>query len=137
MFDKSLNVFDRGSSRVDMTVRIEEKRAPTDESVKLLREMEQAARDSVLLSATVGQDNELKALLTLNQNLFDMSYELHAKLKINDRPIDVSVSFRRTPTTTQQSTVEEIVVLIARKLAENVVMDALRTGAQSLIAGLK
>ncbi len=44
----------RGPSSISATVSITEKRAPTDESVRLLREMEQKARDEVLQSIKVG-----------------------------------------------------------------------------------
>jgi hypothetical protein len=43
-------------------VSVEEKRAPTDESVKLLREMEQKARDAVVQSVRV-DTNEFKGVL--------------------------------------------------------------------------
>ena len=46
----------------DVSVRREEKRAPTDESVRLLREMEQKARDEIIRSIPV-ESNGFKAVM--------------------------------------------------------------------------
>ncbi len=51
-----------GPSRVSVHKTVEEKRAPTDESVRLLREMERSARDEVIKSIKVA-NTEIEVVL--------------------------------------------------------------------------
>lgn len=48
-----------GHTTVNENVRLEEHRAPTDESVKLLREMEDKAREQVIWSYHTALDNDI------------------------------------------------------------------------------
>jgi len=68
MFDRTLNVIaPRGNSGPShVTVTVTEKRAPTDASVKLLREMEEKAHQSVINSIQVG-DTHFEARLVVNR----------------------------------------------------------------------
>jgi len=62
MFDSMY--YGGGNSRVsvDSRVNVTEKRAPTDESVRLLREMEQAAKDRVV-ETTIVRDTDFECVI--------------------------------------------------------------------------
>lgn len=98
MFDSYHRHTYGGPSRID----VHEERAPTDASVKLLREMEQAARDSVLNTFSVDNvfkaklvelrinpltdDAELWCVFTLNGEQFKLkcAADVHRELRFGD-----------------------------------------------------
>ncbi len=61
MFNRPVNVT-VAPMRIDANFSVTEKRAPTDESVKLLREMEAAARAEVLKAVAI-DTNEIRGVL--------------------------------------------------------------------------
>ncbi len=71
---------------------VTEKRAPTDDSLKLLREMEKAARDSILYQIHL-DDNDLKAVWTTFNAPAMMSRNQHAvcQVKLNGKEHSVEV----------------------------------------------
>lgn len=71
---------------VTQRVTVEEKRAPTDESVRLLREMEQAARDKVEQSINVG-GNGFECVVHVMKEAMSMDTVAVAIFKLNGKPM--------------------------------------------------
>lgn len=66
----------------DVDVEITENRAPTDESVRLLREMEQAARAKVLDCIPLG-NTSLDIKLLIESEHFGMEHSMTLLMKVN------------------------------------------------------
>lgn len=87
-FEKSLEMFP-STINVDVT----EKRAPTDESVKLLREMEQRAQEQVLKAISVN-NTEVEGVLHMMRNplsctyLFRFLYQINGKRMTTDYEVN-------------------------------------------------
>jgi hypothetical protein len=67
-------------------VTVTEKRAPTDESVKLLREMESAAKKEVLKSIRL-DGNEFKGVVHISQDFMSDQYVVVAVFDLNGKRI--------------------------------------------------
>ena len=65
-----------------------EKRAPTDESVKLLREMEGSAKEEVLKSVRVG-NTEFECVVQAMFDAYSDTYKFKALFKLNGKPMEV------------------------------------------------
>lgn len=78
-FEKSLEMFP-STINVDVT----EKRAPTDESVKLLREMEQRAQEQVLKAISVN-NTEVEGVLHMMRNQLSCTYLFRFLYQINGK----------------------------------------------------
>lgn len=88
MFDKI--ILAPGRTRTEYVTReVHEHRAPTDESVKLLREMEQKARDQVIEAIHVG-DTTFECVLHTLKRPMDDSTELLAIFSMNGKKMTVS-----------------------------------------------
>ena len=63
LFEKHIHHETKGGGRtqINANVKVKEKRAPTDESVRLLNEMQEKARENILATIKV-DDNKLKAI---------------------------------------------------------------------------
>jgi hypothetical protein len=88
MFDRTIIV--PGRTRTEYVTReVHEHRAPTDESVKLLREMEQKARDQVIDAVHVG-DAHFECVIHTMNHVLDGSTEMLAVFSMNGKKMTVS-----------------------------------------------
>lgn len=67
-----------------VNVNITEKRAPTDESVKLLREMEQKAQEQVLKAISIN-NTEVEGVLYMMRNVLSCTYTFRFLYQINGK----------------------------------------------------
>lgn len=81
MFDKHLYVTNKAEASRHY-VSVEEKRAPTDESVRLLREMEAEARDAVYYSAKI-ENSHISAAFKVVMDPCAMTDWLYITMQIN------------------------------------------------------
>ena len=83
MFDKYFYNTSKGSSysRVDIT----EKKAPTDESIKLLRELEQTAQDNIIKAIKVENNVFNGVVVHLNKESFGAREILYIKFNFNGK----------------------------------------------------
>jgi hypothetical protein len=107
------------SAHVDADIEVHEHRAPTDQSIKLLTDMESAAR-SKLLSVNRLVDNTLDA----TWHVFDdpAAFDLKALLqfKLNGREFKIEVELERRLTKLEQArkVADKLVNIIAQHLAK-------------------
>jgi hypothetical protein len=87
MFDKYSYNGRSGGGHHTSTVNVTEKRAPTDESVKLLRDLEKEALDRVDEHIKI-QDNVLGDILVFRGQFHD---EVHFKFKLNGQKYSFTV----------------------------------------------
>lgn len=66
------------------THNVTEKRAPTDESVRLLREMEQKAQDEVIQSIRL-QNTEFDGVIHVMRNIMDCTTSYRCVFKLNGK----------------------------------------------------
>ncbi|QGZ14215.1 hypothetical protein PP940_gp188 [Rhizobium phage RL2RES] len=121
MFDKTVLSFsDSGPSysRVDVTV----KNAPTHESVKLLREMEQTAKSEV--EKTLRLENNTMAAVICRLNSIEWGERgIRVFFVINNQKLEVTSSTPEFYTVEQR--VEKLVEDVSRKIAQEVVMKSI------------
>ena len=91
MFDTTQNHYH--TRHVSSNVTVTEKRAPTDESVRLLREMENKARDEVIKAVSVADNNFNCVIHTMKetlscQQLFKVIYTLNGKKYTTDYSVN-------------------------------------------------
>lgn len=88
MFDRHIHVTERGHK----TVTVNEHRAPTDESVRLLKEMETAARDKVVQSIRL-EDSPIDAVVHAQDDFANNRRNYCVFVQIKGRRIEVRKSF--------------------------------------------
>ena len=87
MFGRSNLVVVNGPARTEYVAReVHEHRAPTDESVKLLREMEAKARDAVIQAVHVG-DATFECVVHMRKNHIEASTTLLAIFSVNGKKL--------------------------------------------------
>ena len=120
MFDKTIvfptKVYDSGYTPVTVT----EKRAPTDESVRLLKEMEEKAREKIIDSFAVKDTNfeckvfQEKDMLTLDTK-FVVIYSMNGKKRTVDVRIEESAL---------ENTYKKLLNAVAYDIAGAILVDA-------------
>lgn len=117
-------VVDRGTSYTNVTVK--EQRAPTDESVRLLKEMEQAARDKIIHSTTVANTEFTCKIHKYHDalNAADM-YRIMYTLNGRQESVDISVELYQmlSPEQTACLIRDKVAVDIANKMIHTAFMD--------------
>lgn len=127
MFDRTI-IQAPTSLRVDAT--FTEKRAPTDESVKLLREMEAHAKAEVIKAVAV-QDNQFSGVLHLMRDLmsaqekFRLIYSINGKKLTTDYSVD---DFDKSP----EVWVPGLIEAVARDIA----VEILQKPVAAAVAGV-
>jgi neutral trehalase len=83
----------RGPSHVTHNTTVHEHRAPTDQSVELLQEMQEKALKSVV-DTIVLRDTPVECKAFLIQTAFNLDYDLRIFCKINGREHEFSTTIR-------------------------------------------
>lgn len=109
MFDKHIHP-PTGLSHVEIT----EKHAPTTESVRLLREMEAAAQDSITNSVRV-KSTEIDCVVHTYNDFVNDSIKLGVVLKINGKRIVAELSVPNPYT--EDYVAEQVVEALSRRIA--------------------
>lgn len=94
------------NAKVDVDV--VEKRAPTDESVRLLMEMQRKAEEN-RLSAILTQSTDMQVLVELHEEFLTMGLRAVAAAKLNGRVIRSATLIRR----------EEAIDITVKRIAED------------------
>jgi len=94
MFDRHLYL----SKHTSQSVTVNEQRAPTDESVRLLREMEQAAQDKVVQSIRL-DDSPIDCVIHAHDDHLNQRREFCIFVRIKGRQIEVRRGFNLPVTT--------------------------------------
>lgn len=89
MFDRHYHIAARGGHQ---TVSVTHKHAPTDESVRLLREMEQAARDKVVQALRL-EDSPIDGVVHAHDDFLSQRREFCVLVRVNGRQLEVRRSF--------------------------------------------
>ena len=101
------------------THHVTEKRAPTDESVRLLREMEKEARNEVLKSIQL-PENEFNGIVHLIRDELSCSTKAAVLLKINGKNHKVLISFDDFVDDNIEKRIEKMICEVSSYLAANV-----------------
>lgn len=104
---------------VDRHVTITEKRAPTDESVKLLREMEQKAEAEVIKSVSVGNSSFECVVHQIMDNMSDkMIWRAVFKLNGKQMAATVETAPRRERQVSQMAAMDEAFAKLRDEMAK-------------------
>lgn len=115
MFDRySIN-----SAPSSVSIDVVEKRAPTDESVRLLREMEKAARQEVTRSIDL-PSNQLTGVLHYANDHLSGSAKVAVIFKLNGETHRVDVTLRDFEDATQDARVGKVMDAVSKRIAANV-----------------
>lgn len=110
-------MFDRyvlGPRSMDVAVHHTERRAPTDESVRLLKEMEAAARAKVVEAMRI-ESNTVKAVVHRHMDNFDqrMIFKIHYAVNGHKREVTVGIEDTR-------ATIESRLEVLWKALADDI-----------------
>lgn len=122
MFDRY--IVHRGPEHV--TVSNHEHRAPTDESVRLLREMESAARSSVVEAMRI-KSNDVEATVHRHENPMDWKTLFVVFYAINGKRREVRVAVE------EPTTIEKCLDLLWKALAEDIAAYILQGSIKTLV----
>lgn len=105
-----------------------EHRAPTDESVRLLREMEDKARDSVFATLRC-EASGFSCTAIVFEDHMTQDFTVRAKFTLGETPYDVSIDVRFHKIgmeTASDNLAQAVIKLIAQKVAEQITITALK-----------
>jgi hypothetical protein len=109
MFDKVTNIV---SKRASVEAVIHEHRAPTDVSVKLLKEMEQAAKDK-LVASFILDGNSLNGVVNIYQEMAYDRLVIEVTFDLNDKRINEIIHIHRDET----DIIETVKSAVANRIA--------------------
>ena len=127
MMRRPINVHIDAPTRTEYVTRtVHEHRAPTDQSVALLKEMEQAARDKIEHAVSVG-DNGFECVVHINWDALNDDEVAVAIFKLNGQQMRATARVRRTKENREDVLISELRDAVAKEIANNVVMHALKS----------
>lgn len=122
MFDRSVVVLPRPrDTHVHVTERVVEQRAPTDESVRLLKEMEQAAHDKLLDSIKIA-DTGFECVVHVMRDPLAGDILMRAIVSVNGRKLTAD---HRGDGRDVAAMARGLVDAVAHEIADHVVRPAL------------
>ncbi len=121
MFNKY--VYENRHSSVNARVDVTEKRAPTDESVRLLREMEAAAREQIV-ATTVVRDTVFECVIYMHHDLAAYEDMYRIVYSLNGRKLTTDVRVRRWDRPTEEQIVDTIREALGKDIAGQLLASA-------------
>lgn len=117
LFDVTRSTYERHDHTHNTTV--VEKRAPTDESVKLLREMERAAQDSVIKSIRVN-NCEIDCVIHVHRDVLNHQHMIATIYKLNGsrRTVESRISVDKPRDEIARTIINDVAKDIAVSLLE-------------------
>lgn len=109
------------TERVRESVTVHEHRAPTDESVRLLREMEQAARDKVVRAIRL-ENSPIDCVVHAQDNAMTGDREFCVFVRVNGKRIEVRRSFNLE--TTFEAVAEGLLTGVSERIAADLLAPA-------------
>jgi hypothetical protein len=109
------------TERVHEDVTVHEHRAPTDESVRLLREMERAARDQVVQAIRL-ENSRIDCVVHAQDNAMSGDRDFCVFLRVNGQRLEVRLSFN-LPTTAEAVT-EALLAAVSTRIAAELLAPA-------------
>jgi len=126
MFGSKVIVVPSGgyASRAEYVTRtVHEHRAPTDASVKLLKEMEDAAREKVEHSVNVG-NNGFECVVTFHKDAMAMDTVAVALFSLNGKKMRAEARICGWDKVNTQSLVEKIKIAVSEKISSEILHNA-------------
>lgn len=120
-----------GPRSIHQTTTVTEKRAPTDESVRLLKEMEQAAEDK-LLSITRLKENRLDATWHLFENPAQDNMEAICRFMLNGQEHRIKIPIERSMRYQPDEIGTKIHEAITREIAAVLAVELFRSESTTL-----
>ena len=120
MFSRGNGVFSRGNF-TDINFNVTEKRAPTDESVRLLREMEKEALNKIIKNIDLSNNQFYARLLVFEDPLnFNSKGKVLFSLNGKTHELNVSFGFLESKEDMIKMCYEELAKYIAREILRSV-----------------
>ena len=109
----------RGPSHVSMNanIRVTEKRAPTDDSMRLLQEMEKKVTDRIVASYVINDNVVTGAVLVTSLQASAFEYRHRIAFKLNGRDFHAKVETHAFPDS-QQEAANELYEAVAKAVTE-------------------
>ena len=120
----------RHFSAATTTATVTEKRAPTDESVRLLKEMEKAARDKVIASIEL-DSNLVKGRVFVMKEVLSGKNNFAVLMDINGKRVEIRVSTNEYDSPDAQ--LQEVYQEIGRRIAAEVMPAVFDSGRKELL----
>ena len=115
-----------GGDTHNHTHHVTEKRAPTDDSVRLLREMENSAKEEVLKSIRL-PSNEFSGVAHLMRDYLSCSTNVAVLFKLNGKDHKVLISFDDFMDDNIDKRIEKMVCEVSNYLARNILESTLNS----------
>lgn len=118
------HIYQSGPRHVDIESKttVHEHRAPTDQSMALLRELERKAEETLLHAIRLDRGNELRFRAIIRQGLFHE--ELRVQFNLNDESIDFTITLplRRSVARTNKDYIVAIRDGVAKEIANRILI---------------
>lgn len=126
MFDRTNSVYITESSR-SANVNVVEKRAPTDDSVKLLKEMELAAENKLLDVFRIGcKDNKLDCIVVKYYlSDYDLDHNYLVMFSLNNVKFKESFTIKDSIDNTKAIIFSKVTEIIASKVTQFIIKNML------------
>jgi len=108
-----------------LTATVTEKRAPTDESVRLLREMEQAARDKIIKSIELESNTVSGRVFVMKDYLSGMN-NFAVVMDINGKRVEIKTSTNEY--SSREAQIRQVYTSIAEQLTNVIMPDLVKMG---------
>lgn len=136
MFNNYTNIHKGGDSYSRSDVKVTENRAPTDESIKILKEMEEKSLDK-LISITRLDNNLFKATWHIFDNYLDNSFNVCCRFLLNEKEYNFKFSVCRYEYRNTEKLVETIRSRILTEIEEIFSIDLFRSSEDQLIRHIR
>jgi len=108
-----------------LTATVTENRAPTDESVRLLREMEQAARDKIIKSIELESNTVSGRVFVMKDYLSGMN-NFAVVMDINGKRVEIKTSTNEY--SSREAQIRQVYTSIAEQLTNVIMPDLVKMG---------
>jgi ribosomal protein L31E len=113
-----------GSRSISANVSVQEKRAPTDESVRILKELEEKAWERVLAAIPL-RANGFKGSVHIWRDFYSEEHKATIRFMLNDREGEATIDLPRHESPFSKPAMEAIAEAIQKEIARHIAAEVL------------
>ena len=120
--------WDDSVKKVNATISVTEVRAPTDESIRLLQEMEDKVTERILYSSTTKSNRLSAAVMVVSKDMMRHSAIAHVSFNLNGKDYHIKRDISMFDFSSKNDFIEHLLGIISSSISQEITAELLKSG---------
>lgn len=120
--------WDNTVKKIDANITVHENRASTDESIRLLQEMEDKVTEKILYSSTTKRNLLSAAVMVVSKDVMSHSCIAHASFNLNGKDYHIKENIDMLSFPSKNDFINHLLKIVSTSISREITVELLRVG---------